>query len=105
MRAKDVDARAAAIAAAQREERPGWGIVLFLFGVPSLVIGWTDGPWNWWALLWVPLYLVGIGAAVHEWRLLARLGRQLPFVGWAALVTAHLSALFALGLATGVLTT
>ncbi|MFD3513657.1 hypothetical protein [Streptomyces sp. NPDC058657] len=87
----------------QEKEKPGWGYVLFLFGIPSLVIRWTEGPWNWWALLWVPLYVVGVGAAVHEWRLLARERWQLPFVGWAALVTAHISALFSLSLATGVL--
>jgi hypothetical protein len=83
--------------------KPGWGIPLFLFGIVTLLIGWTEGPWNWWALLWIPLYVAGVGTAALEWGLLARARWAMSFVGWAALVTAHIGALLTLGLATGVL--
>ncbi|MCB5168455.1 hypothetical protein LG634_26985 [Streptomyces bambusae] len=70
-------------------EKPGWDVVLGLFGAACAVLRYGSA-WSWWALLWVPLMAVGVGATVYEWRLLARGRRRMGGpVAWLLLVLAH----------------
>lgn len=72
----------------EKQEKPGWSLTALLLGAVNAVLT-LGGVWSWWALLWLPLLAVGVGAVVYEWRLLARSRWHMGSLEWVFLVVAH----------------
>ncbi|MEV4192232.1 hypothetical protein [Streptomyces toxytricini] len=56
-----------------------------LFAAVAVVLRHTT-VWSWWALLWMPLLLLGVVTTVHEWRLSARNRWRIGVMEWLSLV-------------------
>ncbi|MFD0723509.1 hypothetical protein [Streptomyces globosus] len=61
-----------------------------IFALVAVVLRHT-AVWSWWALLWVPLLLLGIATTVHDWRLSARNRWRIGLMEWLSLVLANVS--------------
>ncbi|GGS93438.1 MULTISPECIES: hypothetical protein [Streptomyces] len=61
-----------------------------LFAAVAAVLRCTS-VWSWWALLWVPLLLLGVVVTVQEWRLSARKRWRIGVMEWLSLVLANTS--------------
>ncbi|MFK0050115.1 hypothetical protein ACIQU4_39630 [Streptomyces sp. NPDC090741] len=73
----------------QEKEKPGWSLLVVLFGVVTVLFRFT-GVWSWWALLWAPAFVLAVGFMAYEWRLLARSRWRMSALEWVFLVGAHL---------------
>ncbi|QES53006.1 hypothetical protein DEJ51_00960 [Streptomyces venezuelae] len=88
--------------AVEQEEKPGWGLAVTLSAVLSLVLRLTEVR-SWWALLWVPLFLLAVGCVTYEWRLTARSRWRMGPMEWVYLAVTHLGLLAALAKVLGFL--
>ncbi|MGW7415574.1 hypothetical protein [Streptomyces sp. NPDC054863] len=87
---------------APEESKPDWGLVLVLFALVSLTLRF-GGVWNWWALLWAPLYVAALGMAAFDWRVLVRCRWRMPAKEWVMFGLTHVSALSSLAILAGLL--
>ncbi|MFF4448447.1 hypothetical protein [Streptomyces sp. NPDC001502] len=90
-----MNASPALSSAVEEEEKPGWGLAVTLFAVLSLVLRITEVR-SWWAVLWAPLFVLGLGCVAYAWRLTARSRWSMGPMEWVFLVVAHLSLVAAL---------
>ncbi|MEU8891282.1 hypothetical protein [Streptomyces sp. NPDC048442] len=89
-------------AGGQAGDKPEWGLVLVLFAPASLALRY-GGVWNWWALLWAPLYVAALGVAAVDWQLLVRCRWRMPVKEWVLFGLTHVSALSSLAILAGLL--
>ncbi|WP_158710179.1 hypothetical protein [Streptomyces katrae] len=86
----------------EEKQKPGWSVTVLLFGAVNAVLNF-GGIWSWWALLWGPLFAIGAGAVVYEWRLLTRNQWRMSRLEWMFLAIAHIGLAAALAVVLGIL--
>ncbi|MFI0983448.1 hypothetical protein ACH4SP_41370 [Streptomyces sp. NPDC021093] len=100
---ESADGRADERAAGEKVgDKPEWGLVLVLFALASLTLRY-GGVWNWWALLWAPLYVAALGMAACDWQVLARCRWRMPVKEWVLFGLTHVSALSSFAILVGLL--
>ncbi|MGW3327387.1 hypothetical protein [Streptomyces virginiae] len=66
-----------------------------VFAVLSLVFRLTEVR-SWWAVLWVPLFVLAVGATAYAWRVTARGRWRMGPMEWVFLVVTHLGLVLSL---------
>ncbi|MEV6731357.1 MULTISPECIES: hypothetical protein [unclassified Streptomyces] len=86
----------------EEKQKPGWSLTVLLFGAVNAVLNF-GGIWSWWTLLWGPLFAIGVGAMMYEWRLLAHSRWRMSSLEWIFLAVAHVGLAASLAAVFGIL--